>query len=693
MDLPKRNERESSEDGHSRTEPPLRGSDAPGRPGLPPGARASLWFYLALFGAMFLLHSTLFSGFDAREIPYSEFRRGIAEGQIDRVVIAAERIYGRFRVQGEVLAEPEEAELAVPTKRTPWHLGDLWQRLRALPGDVQEHREAALAERDRHFTVIPVEDPELVALLEAKGIEYEGRIESQWLQGLFLNWIIPFGLIFLVWSFVIRRMGGKGPSVLNMGRTKAKIYEVDAATRVHFSDLAGVDEAIEETREVVSFLKTPERFQKLGAKLPKGALLVGPPGTGKTLLARAIAGEAGVPFFSLSGSDFVEMFVGVGAARVRDLFDEAKQRAPCIIFIDELDAIGKARGGNAGVVSGGYDERENTLNQLLVEMDGFDAGVGVVILAATNRPEVLDPALLRPGRFDRRIVLDRPGREGRAAIFRIHTRRLPVANDVDYDSLAAQTPGMVGADIANVCNEAALLASRVDASRVAMAHFQEAIERAIAGPEKKSRVVGAKERELIAYHESGHALVGYLTPDSDPVQKISIIPRAEGALGYTLQMPLEDRYLMRRSELLDRIRVLLGGRAAEAVVFGEVSTGASDDLQKASTIARSMLVQYGMSEHAPHLSLVAEAGTNYLGRGPAERPHSEALSEALDREVTDILGQSFSEATAVLREERTLLDRLAQQLLKQEELNQREVETLLGPKPVEPPWIKPGDPD
>jgi len=373
---------------------------------------------------------------------------------------------------------------------------------------------------------------------------------------------------------------------------------------------------------------------------------------------------------------------------VRDLFESAKKQAPCIIFIDELDAVGKARAQNVGFVTGGYDERESTLNQLLVEMDGFDTSSGVVLLAATNRPEILDPALLRPGRFDRRIALDRPGREGRAAIFRIHMRKLPVRSHIDIDSLAAQTPGMVGADIANVCNEAALLASRRGHERVETEDFQEAIERAIAGPEKKSRIVSPSERERIAYHESGHALIGYLTPGADPIQKISIIPRGQGALGYTLQMPLEDRYLVSQHELLDRVRVLLSGRASEALVFDEISTGASDDLEKASEIVRQMLTVYGMSESAPNLSLVSRQNAGYLGQAYQQAPHSEELERALDTEIVGILKTCFAEAKAALEEERTLPDNLAKQLLEHEQLDQAEVEKLLGPKPDEPPWAR-----
>jgi cell division protease FtsH len=476
----------------------------------------------------------------------------------------------------------------------------------------------------------------------------------------------------------MQRMG-QGPGALNVGKSKAKIYAADEKTKTRFSDVAGVDEAVEETREIVAFLKEPAKYTRLGAKLPTGVLLVGPPGTGKTLLARAVAGEAGVPFFSLSGSDFVEMFVGVGAARVRDLFNEAKKKAPCIIFIDELDAIGKSR-GQVGAPVGGYDERENTLNQILVEMDGFDGKSGVVLMAATNRPEVLDPALLRPGRFDRQILVDRPDREGRLAIFRIHSRGLTLDPDVDLGKMAAQTVGFVGADVANLCNEAALLAARRGRDRVAMADFQDAMERVIGGLEKKNRVLNEHERRTVAYHESGHTLVGYLTPGADPVQKVSIVPRGRGALGYTLQAPLEDRYLMSRGELLGRIRTLLGGRAAEEVVFGEISTGASDDLEKASRIARDMLTVYGMSKRLPNLSLARGQG-GLLGQGPESAPHSGEIEQTVGEEQLEILGECYAEAKQVLTERREQLEALAQRLLAQEKLETSDLLEILGPRP------------
>jgi cell division protease FtsH len=652
-----------------------------------PRARFSLAYYLAMLAAFLLLQWTFFSGVNAPEIPYSDFRTRVDQGRVAQVVITQDRIYGELKPEDASAAPAAPHTLEMPETKAPWHLGRLSEWWRGLRGDLQAQRKAQEKEAQLLFTVVPLDDPGLLPALQAHGVEYRGRIESHWLRSLLLNWIVPFGVMFLIWGYVMRRMG-HGPNVLQVGRSRAKIYEVDPASKVHFTDVAGADEAIEETREIVSFLVDPSRFTKLGAKLPKGVLLVGPPGTGKTLLARAIAGEAGVPFFSLSGSDFVEMFVGVGAARVRDLFLEGRKRAPCIIFIDELDAIGKVRSQGAPF-AGGFDERENTLNQLLVEMDGFDASVGVVILAATNRPEILDPALLRPGRFDRRVVVDRPSREGRKAIFRIHTRELPLGPDVDFEALAAQTPGMVGADIANVCNEAALLASRAGRSRIAMQDFQEAVERTIAGPQKKSRVVTSDERKRIAYHESGHALVGHMTPGSDPVQKISIIPRAAGALGYTLQMPLEDRYLLSKDELLDRIRVLLGGRAAEDLVFGVVSTGASDDLEKASEITREMLTVYGMSQKAPNLSLAGRRSSSYLGPGLDRAPRSEELERALDEEAVAILGRCFDEARALLTRERDRLEALAKRLLEVEELDRETLASLLGPRPSAPPWEEP----
>jgi cell division protease FtsH len=577
--------------------------------------------------------------------------------------------------------------LSVPGKQTPWRLdvSAWWQRMVASEQQyrtaVAAREQQAEAQRARQFTVIPLQDPKLVETLQAHGVDFRGEIESHWVSDLLLNWILPFGAMFLIWGAFMRRMGPGGRGVLNIGQSKAKIYEADPATRVTFADVAGVDEAVEETREVVAFLSNPAKYTRLGAKLPKGVLLVGPPGTGKTLLARAVAGEAGVPFFSLSGSDFVEMFVGVGASRVRDLFAAAKAKAPCIVFIDELDAVGKRR-DVPGFAAGGYDERENTLNQLLVEMDGFDASNGVVLIGATNRPEVLDAALRRPGRFDREILVDRPHREGRLAILKVHARKLTLSPDVDLAVVAARTPGFVGADLANLCNEAALLASRNGRDAVTMKDFDEAFERVVGGLEKKGKVMNERERRTVAYHESGHTLVGYFTPGADPVQKVSIVPRGRGALGYTLQAPLEDRYLMSESELLGRIRTLLGGRAAEELVFGEISTGASDDLEKASKIVRQMLTVYGMSKKLPNLSLVDGVQGSFLGQGPQSLPHSAAIEQAIGEEMLQILRSAYDEAKALLTAKRDKLETLAKRLLAQEKIDERDLLEVLGPRPA-----------
>ncbi|HOO19236.1 MAG TPA: ATP-dependent zinc metalloprotease FtsH, partial [Paludibacteraceae bacterium] len=436
---------------------------------------------------------------------------------------------------------------------------------------------------------------------------------------------------------------------------------------------------VEEVKEIVEFLKNPSKYTRLGGKLPKGVLLVGPPGTGKTLLAKAVAGEAGVPFFSLSGSDFVEMFVGVGAARVRDLFNQAKAHAPCIIFIDEIDAIGKSR-AQSGYFGGGYDERENTLNQLLVEMDGFDASVGVIIMGATNRPDVLDPALLRPGRFDRQIVVDKPDMKGREAIFKVHTKNIKLAKDVDLKRLAAQTPGFAGAEIANVCNEAAILAVRKNHDAVTMEDFEAAIERVIAGLEKKNKLINEKERKIVAYHESGHAIVGYFTPGAEEVQKVSIVPRGIGALGYTMQMPLEDRYLLSESELLGKIKGLLGGRAAEELIFGEVSTGASNDLERATQLARNMITVYGMSKKLPNISLVGYSTAGFLGQGPNIERRSEYIEKMIDEEIMEIIHNCYEESKQLLMEKKDLLEKMATTLLEKEVLNYNEIKEILGEK-------------
>jgi len=647
-----------------------------------PRARFSLLYYLWGLGLILLLDSLLFSSQQPRAIAYSDFLHRVTSNQVSSVVITEDHIYGEMKPPAETQGNKAAPAATVPKKQTPWrlHLTDLFSGVTGMESKIKTAERTAAEQARRSFTVIPLRDDSLLKTLEEHGVTFRAEVESHWFGNFVDNWILPLAVMVGIWAFIMRRMG-QGPGALNVGKSKAKIYEADPKTAVRFSDVAGVDEAVEETREIVSFLKEPGRYTKLGAKLPKGVLLVGPPGTGKTLLARAVAGEAGVPFFSLSGSDFVEMFVGVGAARVRDLFVEAKKKAPCIIFIDELDAIGKSRAGQ-GAAIGGYDERENTLNQLLVEMDGFDGSAGVVIMAATNRPEVLDPALMRPGRFDRQILVDRPAREGRLAIFQVHTRRLALDPEVDLGRLAAETPGFVGADIANLCNEGAILASRRGHPNITMADFQDALERIIGGLEKKSSIVSEPERRIVAYHESGHTLIGYFTPGADPVQKVSIVPRGRGALGYTLQAPLEDRYLMSHDELLGRIRVLMGGRAAEEVTFGQISTGASDDIEKASRIARDMLTVYGMSRRLPNLSLVSGNAPGFLGQAPQAAPHSAEIEQLIGEEQLEILRQCYEEAKQFLTEKRDLLETLAQRLLKQEKIDERDLLEILGPRPA-----------
>jgi cell division protease FtsH len=643
----------------------------------------SIFYYLLIFALIFFLESLFFSGPTVKDIPYSKFRDYIAKDSLESAVITTDKIYGVLKGPDTTKTAKADTTKKDPVKkspavkktgekhsflqifkRTPWHLN-----LDKL--EQTKQKQVAL-----QFTVIPLEDRNLISDLQKHDVEYRGKIESDWLKNIFLNWIIPFGLLIFIWIWVFRKMG-KGPSALNVGKSKAKIYEVDPSKRITFNDVAGIDEAVEEVKEVVNFLKEPGKYTRLGAKLPKGILLVGPPGTGKTLLARAVAGEAGVPFFSISGSDFVEMFVGVGAARVRDLFAEAKSKAPCIIFIDELDAVGKSRGG-AMPMGGGYDERENTLNQLLTEMDGFDPQIGIVMMGATNRPEVLDTALLRPGRFDRQILVDKPDLIGREQIFKVHTRGLLLGKNVDLHKLAGQTPGFAGAEIANVCNEAALLASRNGRDEITMDDFQNAFERIIGGLEKKNKLINPHEREIVAYHESGHAIIGHLTPGADPVQKVSIVPRGIGALGYTLQTPLEDRYLMTRTELLGKLKGLLGGRAAEDVVFGEISTGASNDLERVSRIAREMIVQYGMSKKLPNLSLVDRNQNYFLGQGPSTSRRSEKIEQIVDEEMMDIIQSCYTEDKEILQKNRKKLEKMAQTLLEKEKLDDKDIITILG---------------
>jgi cell division protease FtsH len=511
------------------------------------------------------------------------------------------------------------------------------------------------------------------------GVSFKGATESTLISDL-LSWIVPVLLFFGIWMFVFRKIAekqGLGGGFMSIGKSKAKVY-VEQDTKVTFKDVAGVDEAEAELQEIVDFLKDPQRYGRLGGRLPKGILLVGPPGTGKTLLARAIAGEAGVPFFSISGSEFVEMFVGVGAARVRDLFEQARAKAPAIIFIDELDALGRARGAYSW---GGHDEKEQTLNQLLAELDGFDPSEGLVLLGATNRPEILDPALLRAGRFDRQVLVDRPDKKGRLQILGIHLKKARLARDVDAEKVAALTPGFTGADLANLVNEATLLATRRNAEAVNMGDFTNAIERIIAGLEKKTRILNPKERRVVAHHEMGHALVALSLPGSDTVHKVSIIPRGIGALGYTIQRPTEDRYLMTREELENRMAVLLGGRAAETIVFGELSTGAADDLQKVTDIARAMVTRYGMVEKLGQV-IFEDQPQPFLGApampfGP-ERRYSPETAREIDCAVRDIVAQAFDRAVGILTAKRALLERAAEKLLEKETLTEAELAALIG---------------
>ena len=527
-------------------------------------------------------------------------------------------------------------------------------------------------------------DPQFADELQKYGVTYRGEVESTLVQDL-LSWILPVALFFGLWTFIARRMRGLGGGLMSIGKSKAKIY-VEADTGVRFDDVAGVDEAKEELAEIVDFLKDPGQYSRLGGRMPKGVLLVGPPGTGKTLLAKAVAGQAKVPFFSISGSEFVEMFVGVGAARVRDLFEQARAKAPAIIFIDELDALGRARG--IGPYAGGHDEKEQTLNQLLAEMDGFDSKSGLVILAATNRPEILDPALLRAGRFDRQVLVDRPDKKGRVDILRVHLKKTKLSTDVDPEKVAALTPGFTGADLANLVNEAALLATRRGADEVQMIDFSNAIERMVAGLEKRNRLLNPKEREIVAYHEMGHALVALTLPGTDPVHKVSIIPRGIGSLGYTIQRPTEDRFLMTRQELENKMSVLLGGRAAELTVFGHLSTGAADDLRKVTDIARSMVTRYGMSERLGSVAYDRDPRSFLTGPDlppqPREQDYAEETAAVIDKEVRGIVQSAMERALGILRERRDVLERTAQRLLEKETLDEKELTELVGP-PAGPP--------
>jgi cell division protease FtsH len=590
-----------------------------------------VYIFLAMLGVL-LLQNTIVKFQEVAPLPYSEFQKLLKDGKIKEIVVTANQIRGELK-------SPLEGKTRFQTTRV---------------------------------------EPELVNELSKYDVKYSGYIESNWLP-LLLSWVVPIVLFAGVWFYLSKKMAGRVGSdgLMSIGKSKAKIF-VETDTKVTFADVAGVDEAKAELQETVNFLKDPRQYGRLGARMPKGVLLVGPPGTGKTLLARAVAGEAGVPFFSISGSEFVEMFVGVGAARVRDLFDQARKKAPCIIFVDELDALGRARG--AGPMSGGHDEKEQTLNQLLVELDGFDPMSGIVLLAATNRPEILDPALLRAGRFDRQVLIDRPDRLGRMDILRVHLKKATVDGTVDPEAVAGMTPGFTGADLANLVNEAALAATRRGAEKVGMVDFTMALERIVAGLEKRNRLLNPREREIVAYHEMGHALASAGIPGSDKVHKVSIIPRGIGALGYTIQRPTEDRYLMTKEELENKMSVLLGGRAAEQLVFGHLSTGAADDLARTTATARAMVTRYAMVPKLGNVAFESEP-TGFMGGHPGgflERTYSEETAREIDCAVREIVEGAFGKVREVLLQNRDVLDKGARELLEKETLDEAAVEQLFG---------------
>jgi len=597
------------------------------------------WYWIAAMIAVMAIQAVFASYTQIAQIPYSEFQDDLKAGNIAEVRVSGNYIQGTFK-------EPDKSG----------HTSFITTRV----------------------------TPEMAQELEKYNVKFAGTIESTFLRDL-LSWVIPVALFAGVWMFIYRRFASQQGfgGLMSVGRSKAKVY-VETDTKTTFADVAGVDEAKAELEEIVAFLKDPASYGRLGGRVPKGVLLVGPPGTGKTLLARAVAGEANVPFFSINGSEFVEMFVGVGAARVRDLFEQAHAKAPCIIFIDELDALGRARGAYPG--GGGHDEKEQTLNQLLSELDGFDTRAGMILLAATNRPEVLDPALLRAGRFDRQVLVDRPDKIGRVQILQVHVKKIHMAADVDLETVAAVTPGFTGADLANLVNEAALLATRRGADSVTLADFTGAMERIVAGLEKKNRLLNPHEREVVAHHEMGHTLVALSLPGTDKVHKVSIIPRGIGSLGYTIQRPTEDRYLMTRQELENKMAVLLGGRAAETIVFGEVSTGASDDLVKVTDIARSLVTRYGMTEELG-LVVYEKSQHSLLGGDQQqmtylERSYSETTAREIDAAVKAIVDAAFRRTVTLLREKRDILQQGAHLLLEHETLDEADLAALLAKEPA-----------
>lgn len=606
----------------------------PPDPNEPNGLRQKLnsnvFFYILLTIAVLYL----WQGYqEARqeEIPYSQFLQYVQEQRVEEAVVTEQFIAGTLKP--------------------------------ASPGADA-----------KHFVTVPLWNQALAESMEKKGVKYTVRYGSNWFGNFIFNWLLPIGFLFLLWTWMARRFT-TGRGILNLGKNRVRIH-ADSLPKVTFNDVAGAEDAKQELKETIEFLQNPVRIQRLGGHMPKGVLLVGPPGTGKTLLARAVAGEAGVPFFNIGGSEFIEMFVGMGAARVRDLFDQARQKAPCIIFIDELDAIGRSRGGP--VVMGGHDEREQTLNQLLTEMDGFDPSVGVIVMAATNRPEILDNALLRAGRFDRQIVVDKPSLEDRVAILTLHTQYLKLGNDIDLRVVAQRTPGFVGADLANIANEAAIIAVRDNCDNIDMKHFEAAIDRVLAGPEKKNRTLNETEKRRVAYHESGHALVAETVPTGEPVHKVSIIPRGVAALGYTLQLPVEEKFLSTEPELKDQLAILLGGRTAESIVFGNVSSGAQNDLEKASEIARAMVCRLGMSKLLGPLTYGKKQRMQYLNiEGAEERNFSEETARLIDAEVRELIEDSQQRAQKILEQKRAALDAVAKLLQEKEVVSGDEIKDVI----------------
>lgn len=610
--------------------------------------RFSIWYFLAGLIFLMLLNSLINQPQDIL-LDFSEFKQKISSGEIRRVEIG------------------EKYYIGYPFTRTEMEEMAKKMNQERQPGDLPEV-----------YRTVKMDDPNFVELMDEKNVEYYAKPQSdKFLQTLILTWVVPLLLLLLVWRFISRRLGNLGQGVMSFGENRAKLV-AEGDTGITFGDVAGADEAKAELVEVVDFLKEPEKYEDIGGKIPKGVLLVGPPGTGKTLLAKAVAGEAKVPFFKISGADFVEMFVGVGAARVRDLFKQAREKAPCIIFVDELDAIGKSR----GVAVGGNDEREQTLNQLLVEMDGFDSTSGVIMLAATNRPEILDPALLRPGRFDRQVLVDRPDVNGREAILKIHSKDVKLDPSVDLKKVAQGTPGFSGADLANIVNEAALLAVRDGRKTVFQKDFDDAIEKTIAGLEKKNRLINPREREIVAYHETGHALVAAFTEGADPVHKISIVPRGMGALGYTIQLPAEDRYLMTEDELLGKIDVLLGGRASEELIFGKISTGAANDITRATDIARKMITEYGMSSKFKNIVLPYQKQAMFLSgqSGNGQREYSESTQQYIDEEITRIVNERYEKVLKFLTDKKTLLEKISKKLLDIEVMDEKHFKKFLAKK-------------